>query len=85
MQSVSLPLIIAQHSFENSIMLIKLFVILALVLILGSLFSALFYLAKDKGKGDRTVKALTVRISLSIALFILLLIGYQFKLIGHNL
>ena len=85
MQSSVLPLIIAQHPFENFIMLIKLFVILALVLILGSLFSALFYLAKDKGQGDRTVKALTVRISLSIALFILLLVGYQFKLIGHNL
>lgn len=66
-------------------MFIKLVVILALILILGSLFSALFYLAKDKGRGDRTVKALTLRISLSIALFILLLIGYQMKLIGHHL
>lgn len=66
-------------------MLIKLVVILALILILGSLFSALFYLVKDKGQGDRTVKALTLRISFSIALFILLLIGYQMKLIGHHL
>ena len=66
-------------------MLTKLFVILVLLLILGSLFSALFYLVKDKGQGERTVKALTLRISLSIALFILLLIGYQLKLIGHAL
>lgn len=66
-------------------MLTKLFVILVLLLILGSLFSALFYLVKDKGQGDRTVKALTLRIALSIGLFILLLIGYQFKLIGHAL
>jgi hypothetical protein len=66
-------------------MLSKLFVILVLVLIIASLFSALFYLVKDKGQGSRTVKALTLRISLSIGLFILLLIGYQLKLIGHSL
>ncbi len=66
-------------------MLIKLVVVIALVLILGSLFSALFYLLKDKGQGERTVKALTMRIALSILLFILLLIGYQMKLIGHHL
>lgn len=66
-------------------MLAKLFVVLVLLTILGSLFSALFYLVKDKGQGNRTVKALTVRISLSIGLFILLLIGYQLKLIGHTL
>lgn len=63
----------------------KLFVILMLVIIVASLFSALFYLVKDKGQGNRTVKALTLRISLSIGLFILLLIGYQLKLIGHSL
>jgi hypothetical protein len=66
-------------------MLAKLFVVLVLLTILGSLFSALFYLVKDKGQGNRTVKALTLRISLSIGLFILLLIGYQLKLIGHAL
>lgn len=66
-------------------MLTKLFVILVLLIIIGSLFSALFYLVKDKGQGNRTVKALTLRISLSIGLFILLLIGYQLKLIGHAL
>lgn len=66
-------------------MLAKVFVIIALLLIIGSLFSALFYLFKDKGQGDRAVKALTFRISLSIGLFILLMIGYQLKLIGHTL
>ncbi len=66
-------------------MLAKLFVIAVLILILGSLFSGLFYLFKDKGHGDRTVKALSLRISLSIFLFILLIIGYQFNLIGHGL
>lgn len=66
-------------------MWIKLIVILALLVIFGSLFSALFYLFKDKGQGERTVRALTMRIALSILLFIMLLIAYQMKLIGHHL
>lgn len=64
-------------------MLINIAIILVLLVIVGSLFSALFFVAKDKGKGDRAVKALTVRVSLSIALFVLLLLGYYFGFIGH--
>lgn len=64
-------------------MLIKILIVIILLLIIGSLFSALFFLSKDKG-GERTVKALTVRISLSIFLFALLMIGYYFGLIGHK-
>jgi hypothetical protein len=52
-----------------------------LLLIVGSLFSALTFLYKDDGKGERTVKALTLRISLSIALFIFLMLGFYFGLI----
>ena len=51
----------------------RILVIIMLVLIVGSLGSALWFLIRDKGKSDRTVKALTVRISLSIALFLLLM------------
>jgi Protein of unknown function (DUF2909) len=57
-------------------MLSKLLIILILFVIIGSLFSGLFYLVKDKGTSERTVRALTVRISLSLLLFILLMIGY---------
>jgi hypothetical protein len=64
-------------------MLLKLFIIAALLLIIGSLFSALFYLMKDKGQGKRTVKALTLRISLSFGLFLLLMIGYYTGIIGQ--
>jgi hypothetical protein len=64
-------------------MLIKVFIVLTLLVIVGSLFSALFFLSKDKSGGDRTVKALTVRIGLSIMLFLILMIGYFFGLIGH--
>jgi len=54
----------------------KIIVVLFLILILGSLFSGLFYLVKDKGTSERTVRALTVRISLSVLLFVLLLLAY---------
>ena len=64
-------------------MWLKLFIIAALLLIVGSLFSALFYLMKDKGEGKRTVKALTLRISLSLGLFLLLMIGYYSGIIGQ--
>ena len=47
-------------------------VILAFVGILGSLGSALFYLMRDKGTSNKTVNALTVRIGLSVALFLFL-------------
>jgi hypothetical protein len=57
-------------------MLSKIIVILFLLIIVGSLFSGLFYLIKDKGSSERTVRALTVRISLSVLLFILLMLGY---------
>lgn len=61
--------------------LIRIFVILMLVAILASLFSALVFLYKDKGKGERTAKALTWRISLSITLFLLLMAGFYFGII----
>jgi len=54
----------------------KIIVVLFLVFIVGSLFSGLYYLVKDKGTSERTVRALTLRISLSVILFILLMIGY---------
>jgi hypothetical protein len=57
-------------------MLSKIIVILFLLIIVGSLFSGLFYLIRDKGSTERTVRALTVRISLSVLLFILLMLGY---------
>lgn len=65
-------------------MFIKLAIVLVLILILGSLFSALFFLARDKGASERTAKALTVRVTLSILLFIVLMLGYASGLIGHD-
>lgn len=63
----------------------KIVVILFLVFIVGSLFSALFFMVRDKGQGERTVRALTVRITLSLILFALLLLGYHFGFITGKL
>lgn len=56
-------------------------VIAFIVFILVSLFSGLFFLIRDQGRSKRTVKALTWRVGLSLALFLLLLAGYYFGLI----
>lgn len=57
-------------------MLTKVIIVLFLFAIIGSLFSGLFFLMKDKGTSERTVRALTLRVSLSVLLFILLMIGF---------
>ncbi len=54
----------------------KIVIVVFLILILASLGSALFYLMKDKGTGDRTVKALTLRVAFSVSLFLFLMLGY---------
>ncbi|MDA0876018.1 MAG: twin transmembrane helix small protein [Proteobacteria bacterium] len=54
----------------------KIFVAIAFLLIIASLGSALFYLMRDKGQSNNTVKALALRVGLSIALFISLLIAH---------
>ncbi len=59
-------------------------VIAFLVVILLSLGSAMFYLIRDKGKSDRTVKALTVRVALSLTLFVLLMLGHYFGIIPKS-
>ena len=51
-------------------------VIAMLVLIVASLGSALFYMVTDHGGSRRMVKALAVRVGLSLALFLFLMIGY---------
>lgn len=63
----------------------KIIVLLFVIFILGSLFSALYFLIKDKGNSERMVKALTVRVALSITLFILLMLGFYFGIITTRL
>lgn len=56
-------------------MLIKIAVLTILVAIVISLASGMLFLIKDKGQTQRTAKALTVRIALSVSLFALLMLG----------
>lgn len=62
----------------------RILALLFIIFILGSLASALFYLIKDKGQTDRTVKMLTLRVGLSLTLFILLMGGYYLGIIPQN-
>ena len=55
----------------------KILVAIAFLLILGSLASALFFLMRDKGRSNRTVNALAMRVGLSVTLFLLLLAAYK--------
>ncbi|AHB07550.1 MULTISPECIES: twin transmembrane helix small protein [Pandoraea] len=51
----------------------RIIVAIAFVLILGSLASALFFMMRDKGRSNRTVHSLMVRVGLSVTLFLLIL------------
>ena len=53
----------------------KILIIVLLVLMVASLGAAMWSLLKDRGRGTRTVKALTIRISLWVVLLIVLLAG----------
>lgn len=65
------------------IMIIKTVVIIAFLLIIVSLGSALYHLVKHNGQeqSEKTVKALTFRIGFSVLLFVLLFIAYATGLI----
>ena len=55
----------------------RIVVLVAFVLILISLGSALFYLMRDRGTSNKTVQALTFRIGFSVALFVFLIFAHQ--------
>ncbi|HEX5127389.1 MAG TPA: twin transmembrane helix small protein [Rhodocyclaceae bacterium] len=60
-------------------------ILVLLVVILISLGSGLFYLVKDKGSTDRTARALTWRIGLSLLLFILIALSYRMGWVSGHL
>jgi hypothetical protein len=55
---------------------VKIIIILLFLAALGSLASAMVFLVKDKGETDRTAKALTYRIGISVFIFVLLIFAY---------
>jgi len=62
-------------------MLVKGFIVLVMLTILFNLGSGLYYLLNDKNQGTGTVKALSWRIGLSFALFLVLFVGFAFGII----
>ena len=60
----------------SGVLIYKIIIMLLLIAVLISLSSGMFFLVHDKGESNRTVKSLTIRITLSIALFLMLFVGY---------
>ena len=61
--------------------LIRVAVIVVLVAIVASLGVALYHLATDQGESKKLVHSLTVRIALSVVMFLLLMLAWRFGLI----
>ena len=57
-------------------MFIKIIILISMIFILVSLVSGIVFLVRDSGKSDRTVKALSIRIGISVALFLFLFIAF---------
>ena len=64
--------------------MMKILVVVLLILVLVSLFSALFFMYRDKGNSRRMVTALTFRIVLSITIFLILIGSYYFGLMPQR-
>jgi len=60
-------------------------VIAILLLIVASLGSAAFFMIRDRSGSTRMVKALAIRVGLSVALFLVLMGGYYFGLFPGRL
>jgi DUF2909 family protein len=56
----------------------KIVILLLLAAVLASLFSGLYFVYKDKGTTNRAVISLTIRIALSVLVFVLLIGSYYF-------
>lgn len=55
----------------------KLVIVIAFLLIVGSLTSAMVFLVRDRGRTRNVMRALALRVGLSVALFLFILIGYK--------
>ena len=55
----------------------RIIVIAGLVAVIAALFSALYFLYRDRGRGGRMVKALALRVALSATLVIFLVVAYK--------
>ncbi len=65
--------------------MMRLVVLAVLLMIVASLGSAIFFMMRDQGNSKRMVKALALRVGLSVALFVALMASYYFGLIPGRL
>lgn len=63
---------------------VRLLVVAALIAIVASLGTALYHLASGRGDSAKMVRALSLRVGLSIALFVLLLFAWHYGLISPH-
>ena len=63
----------------------RIVVYLLIALILASLASALVFVFRDRSGSKRAVKALALRVALSVALFMFLIAGFHFGFIPGKL
>jgi formate/nitrite transporter FocA (FNT family) len=69
-------------SRSAAVNIIKILILVLLAAIVISLGTALYHLGTGKGDSKKMLRALTVRIVLSLALFLLLMIAWRFGLIS---
>jgi hypothetical protein len=62
----------------------KIVILLLLLAVVVSLFSGLYFVYKDKGQSNRAVISLTIRISLSVLVFVILMVSYYFGWIPQS-
>jgi hypothetical protein len=56
----------------------RILIIILLVAVLASLFSGLYFVYRDKSGGKRAVIALTIRVAISVLVFLILIGSYYF-------
>ena len=61
--------------------MLDLLIIVVMLGIFVSLGSGLYFLVRDRGKTERTIISLSIRVTLAILLLILLVIGFMSRVI----
>jgi uncharacterized RDD family membrane protein YckC len=75
-----------RHAARATLAAVMRYVVIAvLLMIVASLGSAIFFMMHDRGNSKRMVKALAIRVGLSVALFVFLMAGYYFGLFPGRL
>jgi len=62
----------------------KIVILVLLLAVIVSLFSGLYFVYKDKGQTNRAVISLTIRIALSVLVFVILIGSYYFGWIPQS-